>query len=220
MTDFARLPPPPRLQDTGISTNGDESCRTTESHECLTHLRLLQNLHGYQRGGVIAPRNDDVPPGECRGFARGSSILQLSLRRSTALALHPDSTSVTACLLKTNWRGLLAAALILRRYRFARRVVLSGCLAAGGSSLLIAQGPLPAPGAPVATTEKLQQIEPRTDIAELSGDARRVKVVTGPGSYHAYPVACQRGCAARVKAASSRLSKRLTGASMCPARPA
>jgi hypothetical protein len=50
---------------------------------------------------------------------------------------------------------------------------------------LIAQGPLtPPPGAPAPLMKSLQQVEPRTDVATLAGDATAVFVITAPGSYY------------------------------------
>src|SRR6478609_6295158 len=49
---------------------------------------------------------------------------------------------------------------------------------------LIAQGPLTPPGAPAPAGKTLQQIEPRTDVATLAGDASAVFVISAPGSYY------------------------------------
>lgn len=47
-----------------------------------------------------------------------------------------------------------------------------------------AQGPLTPPGPPAPTMKSLDQIEPRTDINKLTGDATAVYVIPGPGSYY------------------------------------
>lgn len=47
-----------------------------------------------------------------------------------------------------------------------------------------AQGPLTAPGAPAPTMKTLQQIEPRTDLASVPGDATFHHIITQPGSYY------------------------------------
>src|SRR3954468_16071338 len=50
---------------------------------------------------------------------------------------------------------------------------------------VLAQGPLAPPaGTPAPTKKTLQQVEPRTDINLLAGDATAVAIITGPGSYY------------------------------------
>jgi hypothetical protein len=52
-------------------------------------------------------------------------------------------------------------------------------------SSLLAQGPLtPQPGAPAPTMKTLQQVEPRTDLNTLGGDATTVCTIVRPGSYY------------------------------------
>lgn len=58
-------------------------------------------------------------------------------------------------------------------------------LAIAGLAALFAQGPLtPPPGAPGPTMKTLQQIEPRTDLATVAGDADYHHVITTAGSYY------------------------------------
>src|SRR5678815_2306816 len=71
-----------------------------------------------------------------------------------------------------------AATLVLHRCREVRTVILNGCLAALGSSFLLAQGPLTPPGAPAPTMKTLEQIEPRTPISALPF------TITASGSYY------------------------------------
>lgn len=61
--------------------------------------------------------------------------------------------------MKTSITPLLTSAFVILRCRFFSRIILSGCLAALGSSLVIAQGgPLTPPGAPAPTMRSLQEI--------------------------------------------------------------
>jgi hypothetical protein len=46
------------------------------------------------------------------------------------------------------------------------------------------QGTLAPPAAPAATMKTLSQIEPRTDVATLSGDASHLFVIAAAGSYY------------------------------------
>ena len=55
-------------------------------------------------------------------------------------------------------------------------------LASAGA--LLAQGPLTPPGAPAPTMKTLVQIEPRIDVATLTGDATYTHRITSPGSYY------------------------------------
>ena len=48
-----------------------------------------------------------------------------------------------------------------------------------------AQGPPgPPPGPPGDTMKTLQQVEPRTDLADVPGNANNMHVITAPGSYY------------------------------------
>jgi hypothetical protein len=50
---------------------------------------------------------------------------------------------------------------------------------------LLAQGPLdPPPGPPAVTMKTLDQVEPRTDLATVAGDAAYHHIITAPGSYY------------------------------------
>jgi len=49
---------------------------------------------------------------------------------------------------------------------------------------IFAQGSLTPPGAPAATMKTLEQVEPRIDLATLSGDANSEVVITNSGSYY------------------------------------
>ena len=57
-------------------------------------------------------------------------------------------------------------------------------LSTGCAFQLGAQGPLTPPGPPGPTMKTLQQVEPRIDLATLSGDATDVVVISSPGSYY------------------------------------
>ena len=74
------------------------------------------------------------------------------------------------------------------QFRFSGSLLLSITLAAQllvPCSLLLAQGgSLTPPGAPAPMMKTLQQVEPRTDIAELTGDATAQKIITSGGSYY------------------------------------
>lgn len=53
------------------------------------------------------------------------------------------------------------------------------------SSFVLAQGTLtPPPGAPAPLFKTLQQVEPRTDVQKLSGDASNLFIINQPGSYY------------------------------------
>jgi hypothetical protein len=54
----------------------------------------------------------------------------------------------------------------------------------GGSVSAFSQGSLTPPGAPAPTMKTLTQVEPRTDLATLPGDADSMFIVTTPGSYY------------------------------------
>ena len=47
-----------------------------------------------------------------------------------------------------------------------------------------AQGSLTPPGAPSETMKTLEQIEPRVDVATLSSDGTRERIISEPGSYY------------------------------------
>lgn len=49
---------------------------------------------------------------------------------------------------------------------------------------LLAQGPLTPPGSPAPLGKTLTQVEPRTDILTLPGDAAATRVISQPGSYY------------------------------------
>jgi parallel beta-helix repeat protein len=51
-------------------------------------------------------------------------------------------------------------------------------------STVFAQGSLTPPGAPAPTMKTLAQIEPRTDVLKLSGDAGDLFLITNSGSYY------------------------------------
>ena len=71
-------------------------------------------------------------------------------------------------------RAFIAAALLL----FALGSPLSTHLHAQGGSLT------PPPGAPGPTMKSLAQIEPRTDLANVAGDAGHHHIISTPGSYY------------------------------------
>lgn len=52
------------------------------------------------------------------------------------------------------------------------------------ASMVFAQGSLTPPGTPAPTMKALDQIEARTDLNKLAGDATAVCVINGPGSYY------------------------------------
>ena len=84
----------------------------------------------------------------------------------------------------------LLAAFILHRCRLLKRVILGGCLAALGSSFILAQGSLTPPGAPAPTMKTLQQIEPRIDLQNAlaaavdTSNASYHFIINQPGSYY------------------------------------
>jgi hypothetical protein len=51
-------------------------------------------------------------------------------------------------------------------------------------SALLGQGSLTPPGAPAPTMKTLDQVEPRTDVMKLSGDASNLYIIANPGSYY------------------------------------
>ena len=53
-----------------------------------------------------------------------------------------------------------------------------------GPTSVFPQGSLTPPGAPAPLMKSLDQIEPRTDLKTLSGDATAVVVISNPGSYY------------------------------------
>ncbi|MFL6531382.1 MAG: hypothetical protein ACJ8KX_13000, partial [Chthoniobacterales bacterium] len=53
-----------------------------------------------------------------------------------------------------------------------------------GPTTVFPQGSLTPPGAPAPLMKSLDQIEPRTDLKTLSGDANGVVVISNPGSYY------------------------------------
>src|SRR4051794_12644704 len=65
----------------------------------------------------------------------------------------------------------------------ARRTCAALCILCLSCSALFGQGPLPPPGPPGPTMKTLDQVEPRTDIATLPGDATYLHVISLPGSY-------------------------------------
>lgn len=56
--------------------------------------------------------------------------------------------------------------------------------AAGIAGVVLAQGPLTPPGAPAPAMKTLQQIEPRTDLATVAGDADYHHIISQAGSYY------------------------------------
>ncbi len=61
----------------------------------------------------------------------------------------------------------------------------TGCIVVGALIVAATAGPLNPPGGPVAPTYKtLAEIEPRTAVQSLSGDAQSLYVITQPGSYY------------------------------------
>jgi hypothetical protein len=74
-------------------------------------------------------------------------------------------------------------ALLRRRCRLPGKLIVSGCLAALGSSFLLAQGPLAPPGAPAPTMKTLDQIEPRKPISQPAVGGFPI-AINAPGSYY------------------------------------
>lgn len=65
-----------------------------------------------------------------------------------------------------------------------RLVVLLAVVACTPRLIFAQGGSLTPPGGPAQMMKTLSQIEPRTDIAELAGDATAVKIIPGPGHYY------------------------------------
>jgi parallel beta-helix repeat protein len=60
----------------------------------------------------------------------------------------------------------------------------SVALAAVITTLALGQGTLTPPGAPAPTMKSLAQVEPRIDVASLSGDSSNLYIINIPGSYY------------------------------------
>jgi hypothetical protein len=70
----------------------------------------------------------------------------------------------------------------MRHSSFIPLVIL--CFVLLSPALVLSQGSLTPPGAPVPTMKTLNQIEPRTDVATLPGDATNEHIINTPGSYY------------------------------------
>ncbi|MCU0749329.1 MAG: hypothetical protein MUF13_07265 [Akkermansiaceae bacterium] len=64
------------------------------------------------------------------------------------------------------------------------KTIVSIALVTGLACTAHAQGPLVPPGAPAPSMKTLTQIEPRTDVLRLAGDAGAQHVISSPGSYY------------------------------------
>lgn len=71
-----------------------------------------------------------------------------------------------------------------RRTNVAMKVLLPQLVGAFVASFALAQGSLTPPGAPAPLGRTLTQLEPRIDVATLTGDATAAFVITTAGSYY------------------------------------
>ncbi|MDQ6631762.1 MAG: hypothetical protein M3Y82_08370, partial [Verrucomicrobiota bacterium] len=60
----------------------------------------------------------------------------------------------------------------------------SALLLTASGNALFAQGQLTPPAPPAPTMKTLSQIEPRTDVLKLAGDASNLFIITNTGSYY------------------------------------